>query len=85
MSARSIYRADICFFFDILVLANSRCWQNAITFHMHADSLCKTAQQTKSRQLSCSSDSRQCIFINKQTRWTMEHTSAFAAKTKALS
>ena len=38
----------------------------------------------KSRQLSCSNTSR-CIFINKQTKWTMKHASTVAAKTKASS
>jgi len=76
---------------DVLLLAKvaeiigrSRCWENAVIFLTHADNLCKKAQQTKSRQLSCSNASR-CVFINKQTRWTMEHTSAVAAETKASS
>jgi len=58
-------------FADILVSAKmadiiglSRCWQNAAIFLTHADNLCKKAQQTKSRQLSCSNASR-CVFINK--------------------
>jgi len=77
-------------FTDILVLAKMadfislRCWQNAVTFHTHPDNLHKKAQQTKSRELSCSNASR-CIFINKQTRWTMKHASAVVAKTKASS
>jgi len=49
-----------------------RCWQNAVTFLTYADNLGKKTQQTKSRQLSCINASR-CVFINKQTRWTMEH------------
>jgi len=53
----------------------SRCWQNA-------DNLCKKTQRTKSKQLFYSKVSR-CVFINKQTRWTMKHMSAVAAKTKA--
>jgi len=42
-------------------------------FLTHADNLCKKAHRTKSRQLSCSNASR-CVFTNKQTRWTLEHT-----------
>ena len=57
----------------------SRCWQNAVIFLSHPDTLSKKVQWTKSRQLSCSNASR-CGFINKQTRWTMVHTSAVAAK-----
>jgi len=41
----------------------------------------KKAQQTKSRQSSCSDASR-CVFINKQTRWTMEHASSSQPKQK---
>ena len=78
-------------FTDILVSAKtayfmgfSRCWQNAVLFLMHADSLCKKAQWTMLRQLSCCNNSR-CIFINKQTKWTMEHASSLTAKTKVSS
>jgi len=60
------------------------CWQNSVIFLMHAEGLCKKAQRTKSRQLSCSNATRS-IFTNKQTRWTMEHASAVTAKTKASS
>jgi len=49
---------------------------------MHPHNLLKKAQQSKSRQLSCSNASR-CVFINKQTRWTMEHMAAVAAETEA--
>jgi len=56
----------------------------AVIFLTNADNLCKKGQQTQSRQLSYSTASW-CIFINKQTRWTMEHMSAAAAKTKASS
>jgi len=62
----------------------SRCWRNAIIFLTHADNLHKKAQRSKSRQLSFS-NARRCLFINKHVRWTMEHTSAIAAKTKASS
>jgi len=62
----------------------SRCWQNAVILHIHADNLPKKAQQSKSRQLSCSNASR-CVSINKHTRWTMEHASAVTAETKASS
>jgi len=65
-------------------LSLSRCWQNAVIFLTHTDNLCKKAQWTKSRQLSCNNTST-CVFINKQTRWTMEHASVIAAKTKASS
>ena len=68
----------------ILLIGCSRCWQNAVIFLMHPDNLCKKAQRTKSRQLSCSNASR-CVFINKQTRWIMKHASAVEAKTKASS
>jgi len=60
----------------------SRCWQNVVIFLIHADNLHKKAQWTMSRQLSCSNASR-CVFINMQTRSTMEHVSAIAAETKA--
>ena len=60
----------------------SRCWQNTVIFLMHADNLRKKAQRTKSRYLAAIN---RCVFINKQTRWTSEHASAFAAKTKAPS
>jgi len=60
----------------ILLSANfiglSKYWQNAVIFLMHPDNFRKKAQQSKSRQLSCSNTSRY-IFINKQTRWTMEY------------
>jgi len=56
----------------------NRCWQNAVIFLMHADNLRKKAHQTKSWQLSCNNASR-CVFINKQTRWTMWHMSAVTA------
>jgi len=49
------------------IIGLSRCWQNAAIFLTHADNLCKKAQQTKSRQLSCRNASRY-VFINKQTR-----------------
>jgi len=62
----------------------SRCCQNSVIFLTHSDNLCKKAQWSKSRQLSCSNTSR-CVFINKQKRWTMEPTLAIAAKTKASS
>jgi len=78
-------------FTDMSVLAKmsyfiglSRYWQNAIIFLMHADNLRKKAQQTKSRQLPCSNAST-CIFINKQTRWNMEHALVVTAKTKTSS
>jgi len=35
---------------------------NAVIFLTHPDNMCKKAQQTKSRQLSCSNASR-CVFI----------------------
>jgi len=66
------------------IIGLSRCWQNAVIFLTHPDNLHEKAQWTKSRQFSCSNASR-CIFINKQTRWTMEHVSAIAAETKASS
>jgi len=66
------------------IIGLSRCWQRAVILFTHADNLCKKAQRSKSRQLSCSNASR-CVFINKQTRWTMEHASAVAAETKASS
>ena len=62
----------------------SRCWQNAVIFLPHPGNLLKKAQESKSRQLSCSNVSR-CVFINKQARWIMEHVSAITAKTKASS
>jgi len=62
----------------------SRCWQNAAIFLTHANNLRKKAQWTKWRQWSSSNASR-CGFINKQTRWTMVHASAVAAKTKVSS
>jgi len=75
-------------FADISVLAKtadfiglSRCWQNAVIFLTHPDNLLKKAQQSKSRQLSFNNASR-CVFMNKQTRQTKEHSSAIAAKTK---
>jgi len=61
-----------------------RCWQNAVIFLTHTDSWCKKSQQTKSRQLSCSNTSR-WVFINKQTRWTMEYVLAVTARTNASS
>jgi len=66
------------------IIGLNRSWQNAVIFLTHADNLHKKAQRTKSRQLSCSNASR-CVFINKQTRWTMEHASTVAAETKASS
>jgi len=57
--------------------------QNTAIFLTYADNMHKKAQRTKSRELSCSNASR-CVFINKQARWTMKHTSAVAANTKAL-
>jgi len=66
-------------FTDILVSAKmvklirfSRCWQNTVIFLTHPDNLHKKAQWTKSRQLCCS-NANKCVFINKQTRWTMKH------------
>ena len=53
----------------------SRCWQNAVILHIHADNLPKKAQQSKSRQLSCSNASR-CVSINKHTRWITAETKA---------
>jgi len=44
----------------------------------------KKAQQTKSRQLAYSNTTR-CVFINKQTRWTMKHVLAVRAEIKAAS
>jgi len=60
----------------------SRCWQDAVILLMHPDNLRKKAQQSKSRQFFCSNACR-CVFINKQTKLTMEDTSAVAAETKA--
>jgi len=65
-------------------IGHSKCWQNAVIFLTHPDNLHKKAQQSKSRQLSYINCSR-CVFINKQTRWTMKHTSAVAPETKASS
>jgi len=62
----------------------SRSWQNAVIFLTHADNLRKKAQQTKSRQLSCSNASG-CVFIKKQTRWIIGHVSAVTSETKASS
>jgi len=90
MSAWLIYQADICFsFYQYIGIGQNgrwpqRCWQNAVIFLTHPDNLHKKAQRTKSKQLSCSNASR-CLFINKQTRWTMKHASAVAAKTKESS
>jgi len=50
--------------------------------HMHCRQLVQENTK-KSRQLSLSNVSR-CVFINKQTRWIVEHMSAVAAETKAL-
>jgi len=61
----------------------SRCWENTVIFLMHPDNLGKEAQQTKSKQLYCSN--ARCVFINKQTRWTMKHASAVTAEIKATS
>jgi len=66
------------------IIGLNRSWQNAVTFLTHPDNLHKKAQQSKSRQLSYNNASR-CGFMNKQTRLTMEHASAVAAKTKASS
>jgi len=66
------------------IIGLSRCWQNAVIFLTHADNLRKKAQRTKSRHLSCSNANRY-VFIDKQTRWTIKHASAIAAKTKASS
>jgi len=74
----------LCRYIGIGQIGLSRYWQHATIFLTHADNLCKKAQQSKSRQLSCS-NARRCVFINKQTRWTMEHLSAVTAKTKASS
>jgi len=78
---RPIYRPCYLGFTDISVSAKtaefiglSRCWENAVIFLTHPDNLRKKAQRNKSRQLSCSNASR-CVFINKQTRRTMEHAS----------
>jgi len=49
-----------------------------------SDNLHKKAQWTNSRQLSCTNISR-CVFINKQTRWIMNHVLAVATKTRASS
>jgi len=77
-------------FTDILVSTKtadcvglSRCWRNVVIFLTHADNLRKKAQRTKSRQLSYSNASR-CVFINKQTRQTMEHMSAVANRNKSI-
>jgi len=71
---RYISLAEIFGFADISVSAKtadfiglSRCWQNAVILLTHPDNLLKKAQQSKSRQLSCSNVSR-CVFVNKQTR-----------------
>jgi len=61
--------ADISVSADFIGL--SRCWQNAVIFLTHPYNLRKKAQRSKSRQLSCSNASG-CVFINKQTRWTMK-------------
>jgi len=78
-----IYR-PIFGFYRYIGIGLSRGWQNAVIFLMYADTFRKEAQWTKSRQLSCSSASR-CVFISKQTRWTLKHALAVAAETKALS
>ena len=62
----------------------SRCSQTAVIFLTHADNLHKKAQWIKSRQLSYRNASSG-VFINKETRWTMEHTQGVAAETKASS
>ena len=62
----------------------SGCWQNAVIFLTHPENLHKKAQWTKSRQLSCSNATR-CVFINRQTKWSMKHTSAIILETKASS
>ena len=89
---RPIYRPGRYLgFTDISVSAKTtefiglgRCCQNAVIFLTHPDNLCWKAQRTKLRQLSCSTASR-CVFINKQTRWTVKHASAVAAEAKASS
>ena len=53
--------------------------QNEIGISRSSENL---RRKSKSRQLSYNNASR-CIFINKQTRWTMEHVSAVTAETKA--
>jgi len=55
-----------------------------LMFLMCVDNMGKKAQWTKSSQLSCSNASR-CVFINKQTRWTMRHMLAVTAETKTSS
>jgi len=41
--------------------------------------------QVKTVILQSYSNTSRCVFINQQTRWTMEHVSAVAVKTKASS
>jgi len=50
-------------------------WRKTVIFLTYADNPHKKAQQSKSRELSCSNAS-------KQTRWTMEHALAVAVETK---
>jgi len=47
-----------------------RSCEKAVIFLTHPDNWRWKAQRTKSRQLSCSTASR-CVFMNKQTRWTV--------------
>ena len=87
---RPIYRPIFGFYRYIGIGQNgdiiglNRSWQNAVIFLTHPNNLCKKAQRSKSRHLSYNNASR-CDVINKQTRLTMEHASAVAAKTKASS
>jgi len=62
----------------------SRCLQNAVMFLTYADNL-RTNQPNQGSYLASCSNASRCIFINKQTRWTVEHMSAFAAAAKASS